>query len=98
MKENERIQDEKLQDVLQDELLLLMNSSECAMFIAKSGSEIELIYANDKFYSMLQYTKEEYIDKFGNSFMASVLTEEKQKLRTLIARQAAAGGTLKPAY
>jgi PAS domain S-box/PAS domain S-box/diguanylate cyclase (GGDEF) domain len=98
MKENERIQDEKLQDVLQDELLLLMNSSECAMFIAKSGSEIELIYANDKFYSMLQYTKEEYIDKFGNSFMASVLTEEKQKLRTLIARQAAAGGTLKLEY
>lgn len=77
MKENERIQDEKLQDVLQDELLLLMNSSECAMFIAKSGSEIELIYANDKFYSMLQYTKEEYIDKFGNSFMASVLTDRK---------------------
>ncbi len=98
MKENERIQDEKLQGVLQDELLLLMNSSECAMFIAKSGSEIELIYANDKFYSMLQYTKEEYIDKFGNSFMASVLTEEKQKLRTLIARQAAAGGTLKLEY
>ena len=98
MKENERIQDEKLQDVLQDELLLLMNSSECAMFIAKSGSEIELIYANDKFYSMLQYTKEEYIDKFGNSFMASVLTEQKQKLRTLIARQAAAGGTLKLEY
>ena len=98
MKENERIQDEKLQDVLQDERLLLMNSSECAMFIAKSGSEIELIYANDKFYSMLQYTKEEYIDKFGNSFMASVLTEEKQKLRTLIARQAAAGGTLKLEY
>ena len=68
------------------------------MFIAKSGSEIELIYANDKFYSMLQYTKEEYIDKFGNSFMASVLTEEKQKLRILIARQAAAGGTLKLEY
>lgn len=98
MKENERIQDEELQDVSQDELLLLMNSSECAMFIAKSGSEVELVYANDKFYSILQYTKEEYIDKFGNSFMASVLTEEKQKLRTLIARQAAAGGTLKLEY
>lgn len=98
MKENERIQDKKLQDVSQDELLLLMNSSECAMFIAKSGSEVELVYANDKFYSMLQYTKEEYIDKFGNSLMASVLTEEKQKLRTLIARQAAAGGTLKLEY
>jgi len=98
MKENERIQDKKLQDVSQDELLLLMNSSECAMFIAKSGPEVELVYANDKFYSMLQYTKEEYIDKFGNSLMASVLTEEKQKLRTLIARQAAAGGTLKLEY
>lgn len=87
-----------LLNVSQKELLTLMNSSECAMFIAKSGPEMELIYANDKFYSMLQYTQEEYIEKFGNSLMATVLDEEKQKLRNLIARQAAAGGSLNLEY
>lgn len=87
-----------LSNVSQKELLTLMNSSEYAMFIAKSGSKMELIYANDKFYSMLQYTHDEYIEKFGNSLMATVLDEEKQKLRNLIARQAAAGGSLKLEY
>ncbi|MCX4326397.1 MAG: EAL domain-containing protein [Lachnospiraceae bacterium] len=85
-------------NISQKEFMTLMNSSECAMFIAKSGSEMELIYANDKFYSMLQYSKEEYTEKFGNNVMATVLNEEKQKIRTLIARQAAAGGTLKLEY
>lgn len=87
-----------LSNVSQKELLTLMNSSEYAMFIAKSGSKMELIYANDKFYSMLQYTHDEYIEKFGNSLIATVLDEEKQKLRNLIARQAAAGGSLKLEY
>jgi len=87
-----------LLNVSQEELMTLMNSSECAMFIAKSGSELELVYANDKFYSMLQYTQEEYTNNFGNSLIATVLPEEKQKLRNLIARQAAAGGSLKLEY
>ncbi|MDE6616716.1 MAG: PAS domain-containing protein, partial [Lachnospiraceae bacterium] len=67
----------ELLDISQDEFMTLINSSECAMFIAKSGSEMELIYANDKFYSILQYTKEEYIEKYGKSAMAAVLNEEK---------------------
>lgn len=92
------LEKEELLNISQDEFMTLINSSECAMFIAKSGSEIELIYANDKFYSMLQYSKEDYTEKFGNSAMATVLNEEKQKLRNLIARQAAAGGTLKLEY
>lgn len=92
------VEKKELLDISQDEFMTLINSSECAMFIAKSGSEIELIYANDKFYSILQYTKEEYNEKYGKALMATVLNEEKQKLRNLIARQAAAGGTLKLEY
>ena len=88
----------ELLDISQDEFMTLINSSECAMFIAKSGSEMELVYANDKFYSILQYTKEEYTEKYGKAAMATVLNEEKQKLRNLIARQAAAGGILKLEY
>ena len=76
------------------ELKRLLNMSECALFIAKPGAEIEILYANAKFYSMLQYTSKEYHEKFGNCLMAAVLPEEKQKIRNLIARQIAAGGTL----
>jgi len=94
------VKDEKkeLLNISQEEFMTLINSSECAMFITKSSSEMELIYANDKFYSILQYTKEEYTEKYGKSAMATVLNEEKQKLRNLIARQAAAGGILKLEY
>ena len=88
----------ELLNISQEEFMTLINSSECAMFITKSSSEMELIYANDKFYSILQYTKEEYMEKYGKSAMAAVLNEEKQKLRNLIARQAAAGGILKLEY
>ena len=76
------------------ELRRLLNMSECALFIATPGADIELLYANAKFYSMLQYTSEEYHDKFGNCLMAVVIPEEKQRVRALIARQIAAGGTL----
>ncbi len=81
-----------------DELLILLDSSESAMFVCKSAPDMELIYANDRFYSILQYTSEEYREKFGNSLLASVLPEEKQKVRSLIARQAAFGGNLKLEY
>jgi len=76
------------------ELRRLLNMSECALFIATPGADIELLYANTKFYSMLQYTNEEYHEKFGNCLMAVVIPEEKQRVRALIARQMAAGGTL----
>lgn len=98
MRENKMEGKEELLNISQSELLTLMNSTECALFIAKEGSELELLYANDKFYTILQYTSEEYKEKYGNSLIASVLQEEKQKLRNLIARQAAAGGNLKLEY
>lgn len=80
------------------ELERLINMSECAMFIAVPGSEIGLLYANSKYYSIFQYTPEEYTNKFGNQLMASILPEDKQKLRNLIARQTAVGGTLHLEY
>ncbi len=52
-------------------------------------------YASGKFYSMLQYSKEEFEEKYNNSLMAVILPEEKQKVKNLIARQFAAGGIVK---
>ena len=91
-------EDNIIREIPRAELEALVELSEYALFIAKAGSEVELIYANDKFYSMLQYTQKEYNEKYGSSFMGSVFLEEKQKVRNLIARQAAAGGVLKLEY
>lgn len=76
------------------ELERLIDLSECAMFIVRQQPDFDLRYANNKFYSMLQYTPEEFEEQFGNHLMEVVVPEEKQKIRQLIARQAAAGGHL----
>ena len=61
--------------ITSEELKRLLNMSECALFIAKPGAEIEILFANARFYSMLQYTSKEYKEKYGNSLMAAVLPE-----------------------
>ena len=76
----------------------LIEVSECAFFISKPGGEMEITYASKKFYSILQYTKEEFQEKFKNSLMAVILPEEKQKVKNLIARQFAAGGAVNIDY
>lgn len=69
-----------------------MDLAECAIFTAKQEPSIEVLYANKKFYSMLQYTPEEFKEKFNNYFIDVMLSEEKQRVKSLIARQSAAGG------
>ena len=81
-----------------EDLKLLLQKAEYALVILDAGAELEIMYANDMFYQMLQYTAGEYQEKYGNSLMATVSNEEKQKLRNLIARQAAAGGKLRLEY
>lgn len=76
------------------EMERLMDLSECAMFTAKKGPDIDVQYANKKFYSMIQYTPQEFAEKCGGRLMDVIIPEEKQKVRNLIARQAVAGGLL----
>ena len=59
----------------------LIDVSECAFFISKPGGDMEITYASRKFYSMLQYSKEEFEEKYNNSLMAVILPEEKQKVK-----------------
>lgn len=86
--------DEKMEKLSNKEMIRLMNMSECAMFTAMQGADIELLFANKKFYSILQYTEQEFEEKFHNCLMAVIIPEEKQKIRALIARQMAVGGTM----
>ena len=75
-------------------LMELMNLADCAMFVARQDPSIEVLYANKKLYSMLQYTPEEFENQLNNLFVEVVLPEEKQKVKSLIARQSVAGGHL----
>jgi len=75
-------------------LMGLMDLADCAMFVAKQEPSIEVLYANKKFYSMLQYTPEEFESQLNNLFIEVVLPEEKQRVKSLIARQSVAGGQL----
>ena len=84
----------KVKDFTLEETKLLMDLSECAMFSALQGPDIALLYGNKKLYSMIQYTPEEFSEKFQNHLMEIILPEDKQKVRMLIARQSAAGGVI----
>ena len=47
----------------------LAGMSECGMMIAKMQAEPEIMYANDGFYKMFQYTPEEFQECFENRVM-----------------------------
>ncbi len=77
------------------ELQQMLDMAECGIFTTKQDTEMELLYANTGFYEILQYTPEEFKEKFDNRVLAAVLPEDKQKVRNLIARQRVAGGKLR---
>lgn len=85
-------------DMSREDFKELINRSECGMLIVKLQAEPEILYANDYFYQMLQYTRAEYMEEFGNQAMGTVLPEERQKLKALIARQSAVAGTIHLEY
>ena len=71
----------------QTELQQVLDMAECGIFTTKQDTEMQLIYANARFYEILHYTPEEFEKKFDGKLLAAVLQEDKQKVRNLIARQ-----------
>ncbi len=78
----------------QMELEQVLDRAECGIFTTRQDTEMQLIYANARFYEILHYTPEEFKEKFDGKLLAAVLQEDKQKVRNLIARQRAAGGKM----
>lgn len=72
----------------------LAGMSECGMVITKMQAEPQIIYANDGFYRMFQYTSEEFEECFDNKVMGPALPEEKQRMKALMARQVSMGGSI----
>lgn len=77
-----------------NELRQLLDMVEYGVFTTKQDTDIELIYANARFYEIIQYTPEKFEEECGSKLLATLLPEDKQKVRNLIARQRAAGGKL----
>ncbi len=75
-----------------DYLKNLMDKADCGMFVTHLFPDAEILYANEYLYKMFQYTKKEYVDKFGNSAGAVISPDEKQKIKAIIGRQISAGG------
>lgn len=76
------------------ELQQMLDMTEYGIFTTKQDTEMELIYANARFYEIFQYTPEEFAEAFGNWVLSAVLPEDRQKVRNLIARQRAMSGKL----
>ncbi|MCR5201879.1 MAG: EAL domain-containing protein [Lachnospiraceae bacterium] len=72
----------------------LVKNAECGMAVTKFIPYGEILYANDYMYRLLQYTREEFKEKFNNRISGVILEDEKQKLKALISRQSAMGGNL----
>lgn len=86
------------EDLTKTEMMQLIDMADCAMFTVEPESDITVSFANKKFYSIIQYTPEEFKKNFGNRVMELIVPEEKQRVRNLIARQTAVGGVLHLEY
>ncbi|MCH5268991.1 MAG: EAL domain-containing protein [Lachnospiraceae bacterium] len=77
------------------ELKRLLNMSECSMIVLQPTAQMEVLFANERFFSDIQYSKEEFSEQCGNSIMSLIPEDDKQKIKNLIARQTAMGGQLR---
>ena len=59
-----------------EDLKLLLQKAEYALVILDAGAELEIMYANEMFYQMLQFTAEEYQEKYGNSLWRQFLMKK----------------------
>ena len=90
--------DSERAELSKTEMMQLIDRADCAMFTVEPGTDITVLFANKKFYSIIQYTPAEFKKEFGNRTMELVIPEEKQQVRNLIARQTAFGGVLHLEY
>lgn len=76
----------------------LANSAECGLIKIAYNSDMSLLYANDFFYTLYGYTREEYTELFGNKTLARVHPDDLQRLKAAIARQQSMGIALRFEY
>ena len=89
------LMDKRMDEMTKEELRDILNLAECGILLMNISTEPEILYANDCFYRYLQYTPEEFRDKMGRQLMAVVVPQERQKLKSVLARQRSMGGRIR---
>lgn len=76
-------------------LVDLVDSAECGLFKMTYNSDMTLDYANDYFYTLYGYTREEYTEQFGSKAVARIHPDDAQRFKFSVARQLAMGTSLR---
>lgn len=82
--------------ILKDsDLTDLAEHAECGLLIFTNDSKTTLLFANEFFFTILGYTRKEYIDKYDYYFSCCIYPEDSQKFKLVLARQFAMGNTFR---
>lgn len=81
-----------------DQLSLLANKAECGLIKLAYNSEMTILYANNYFYTLHGYTKEEYTELFGTNALARIHPDDAQRFKASVARQLNMGTALRFEY
>lgn len=74
-----------------DQLSLLAEKAECGLIKLAYNSEMTILYANNYFYTLHGYTKEEYMELFGTNALARIHPDDAQRFKASVARQLSMG-------
>lgn len=81
-----------------DQLSLLAEKAECGLIKLAYNSEMTILYANNYFYELHGYTKEEYTELFGTNALARIHPDDAQRFKASVARQLSMGTALRFEY
>lgn len=73
----------------------IINTLKCGILIINYSPSFSMEYANDYFYELIGYTKNEYHQEFNDNILARVYPDDLQKLKANIARQLSMGGIIR---
>ncbi|MCR5587913.1 MAG: EAL domain-containing protein [Lachnospiraceae bacterium] len=80
--------------MMKEHALQFIEKSDTGLGVVDTIPEGTILYANDFFYNMIGYSKEEYENKHNNRLMEIIADDEIQGVKSLIYRQASMGGAI----
>ena len=80
------------QDINTPNFSEIINYLKCGALIINSSSSLTFEYANEYFYDLVGYSKDEYKSLFNNSISPRIYEDDIQRLRAAISRQLSMGG------
>ncbi|MCR5609734.1 MAG: diguanylate cyclase [Lachnospiraceae bacterium] len=73
----------------------IVSELKVGVLVVKYGSEIKIEYANDYFYEITGYSRNEYEKLFNNNITPRIYPDDVQKLKANVSRQLQMGGNIR---